>query len=52
MAASARLSLYKDDGQTEVQPGGLLTYTLLITNSGNTAAAGVVLTDILPIELT
>jgi uncharacterized repeat protein (TIGR01451 family) len=37
----------KTDGQTSTTPGAMLTYTIVVTNSGNITAAGVVLTETL-----
>ncbi len=42
------LTISKDDGQTTVQPGDPLTYTLAISNVGDQPATGVVVTDTLP----
>jgi uncharacterized repeat protein (TIGR01451 family) len=35
-----------------VQAGGLLTYTIVVSNTGNANATGVVITDIVPISTT
>ncbi len=48
--ASPDLSISKTDGQTTVQPGQTLTYTLTITNLGTQEAVGIVLTDTLAAE--
>lgn len=42
------LTLTKDDGLTVVAPGGQTTYSLVITNVGGFAAAGVFILDTLP----
>ena len=44
----ADLQIHKTDGQTSVQPGQRLTYTLTYTNAGPGLARNVVLTDTLP----
>jgi uncharacterized repeat protein (TIGR01451 family) len=46
--AEPLLSIAKSDGRNAVQPGDILTYTLVITNVGTQGAAGVVVTDTLP----
>ena len=46
------LEITKDDGLTIVAPSAHLTYTLVVTNSGNQAATGVVMTDTLPEDTT
>jgi uncharacterized repeat protein (TIGR01451 family) len=46
------IALSKTDGQDTAQPGDLLTYTLLITNSGSVATSGLVITDDLPAGVT
>jgi len=48
LTATPDLQISKTDGQTVVTPGQLLTYTLTITNVGNQAATGVLVTDTLP----
>jgi uncharacterized repeat protein (TIGR01451 family) len=46
-----RLSVVKSvEPAAEVEPGGTLTYTILVTNEGELAAPNVVLTDVLPAE--
>ncbi len=49
---SIDLQLVKSDGVATATPGDTLTYTLVVTNVGNTAATGVVLTDTLPANTT
>jgi uncharacterized repeat protein (TIGR01451 family) len=46
------ISLTKSDGQTTVAPDGSLTYNISIDNSGSRPATGVVLTDVLPSDVT
>ncbi|MGC9394370.1 MAG: hypothetical protein ACP5J4_05900 [Anaerolineae bacterium] len=46
--AAPVLALSKDNDVTTVTPGSTLIYRLVITNSGNQLAAGIVLTDTLP----
>jgi uncharacterized repeat protein (TIGR01451 family) len=46
------LMITKTDGQTAVQAGDLLTYTLTLTNTSVQDATGVVLTDTLPAHTT
>lgn len=46
------LSLTVSDGGATVAPGGTVAYTLSYTNSGQTAAAGVVLTETVPANAT
>ncbi len=43
-----QLSISKIAMPNSVAPGGLITYTLTVTNTGGTDATGVVITDILP----
>jgi LPXTG-site transpeptidase (sortase) family protein len=42
----------KTDGETNVAPGDTLTYTITITNDGNSTAPNVLLTDTLPANTT
>jgi len=46
--AAPILALSKDNDVTTVTPGSTLIYQLVITNTGNQLAAGIVLTDTLP----
>ena len=46
--AAANLSISKSATPAQVAPGGLITYTILYTNSGNQAADNVIVTDTLP----
>jgi uncharacterized repeat protein (TIGR01451 family) len=46
------ISAYKTDGVDYSEPGDLLNYTLQASNSGSVMAIGVVITDVLPSELT
>ena len=48
VSAAPALIMSKDDGMTTVTPGSTLIYRLVITNTGNQLAAGIVLTDTLP----
>ena len=51
-AALADLAITKTDDLDPTAPGGSLTYTLNVTNSGPSNATGVTLTDTLPPEVT
>ncbi len=46
------ISISKSDDQTLTVAGSTFTYTLNITNTGSVAASGLVVTDVLPAELT
>ncbi len=48
VSAAPNLLMTKDDGRLTVVPGSTLIYQLVITNTGNQLAAGIVLTDTLP----
>lgn len=51
VGTSADLSVAKTAFPTPVEAGGVLTYTLLVSNAGPSAAQNVVLTDSLPAAL-
>jgi uncharacterized repeat protein (TIGR01451 family) len=44
------MTVSKDDGTTTFYPGGVLTYTIIYTNTGEGAALEAVLNDILPLS--
>ncbi|MFL6193003.1 MAG: hypothetical protein ACJ75H_02435, partial [Thermoanaerobaculia bacterium] len=46
------LSITKSDGGASVAPGGTVAYTLTYSNTGNVAAAGVVITETVPANTT
>ena len=46
--AAPDLKIHKSDGGIQPQPGGILTYTLTYTNTGNQGATGVVITEVVP----
>ncbi|MCI0518851.1 MAG: hypothetical protein L0Z70_01170, partial [Chloroflexi bacterium] len=45
------LVVKKTDGKSTVLPGQTFTYTLAVTNTGTIAASGVLITDVLPAQL-
>ena len=47
---NARVTITKSTSDSEVSVGETFSYTFTLTNSGNTAATGVVLTDVLPVN--
>jgi uncharacterized repeat protein (TIGR01451 family) len=49
--AQADLGVTKTDGQAAAIPGEPITYTIVASNAGPTAAAGVTIVDIVPAEL-
>ena len=51
-SSSADLSITKTDSVDPVSPGGVLTYTLTVSNAGPDAAADVVITESLPGDVT
>jgi uncharacterized repeat protein (TIGR01451 family) len=48
----ADLGIFKTDGVATVTPGGNVTYTILVTNSGPNAVAGATVADTFPGSLT
>ncbi|WP_129678227.1 SdrD B-like domain-containing protein, partial [Candidatus Chloroploca sp. Khr17] len=48
--AAPDLAITKTDNGITVQPGGLITYTLHYTNTGNQDATGVVITETVPAD--
>lgn len=50
--AAPTLSIVKTDNRTEVMPDERVTYAITVTNAGNQAAGGVVITDMLPANTT
>ncbi len=50
--AVSDLGLSKVVASTHVNPGDTITYTLTFSNTGNSSASGVVITDFLPAEIT
>ncbi len=50
--AGPDMVLSKSDGGASVVPGGTVAYTLAYSNAGNQAAAGVVLTETVPLNTT
>ncbi|MEP6994273.1 MAG: DUF11 domain-containing protein [Acidobacteriota bacterium] len=51
LAPSADLSVVKS-GPTAVDPGAVVTYTIVVTNNGPSDVNGLTLTDVVPAELT
>ena len=49
--AQAELVVDKTDGLTTANAGDVLTYTIALYNAGNRGAAGIVLTDTLPLDV-
>ncbi len=50
--AAPDLSIVKSDGGASTTPGGTVTYSLQVTNSGNQGATGVVVTETVPSNTT
>ncbi|WP_299029038.1 sortase, partial [uncultured Thermanaerothrix sp.] len=50
--SQAAISVTKDDDVTEYVPGGTLTYTITVTNSGPSDALGVSVMDAIPPQVT
>ena len=48
----ADLGITKDDGGLDYIKGGVLTYTIIVTNSGPNAVTGAVVTDAIPAQIT
>ncbi|MBL8056754.1 MAG: DUF11 domain-containing protein [Anaerolineales bacterium] len=48
LSAAPDLRISKSDGGLSAAPGGLITYTLAYTNTGDQGAAGVTITDAVP----
>ncbi len=48
---TADLSITKSDGQTEAVPGDALTYEIVVSNAGPSAAADVAIADVMPTDL-
>jgi uncharacterized repeat protein (TIGR01451 family) len=51
LSPEADLALDKIDDQEPALLGGLLTYTLTVTNGGDSDATGVTVTDVLPVDM-
>jgi uncharacterized repeat protein (TIGR01451 family) len=45
------LQITKDDGETTVAPGEVITYTIVVTNAGPSDVSGATITDTFPTEL-
>lgn len=52
LGASADLAITKTDGVTTVNPGQMITYTIVATNNGPDAVTGATVTDNFPAALT
>lgn len=52
VTAQADLSISQTDGLTNILPGGIVTYTLVVTNTGPDAVVGALVTDTFPVALT
>jgi len=50
--SQAAISVTKDDGVTQYVPGGTLTYTITVTNTGPSDALGVSVSDNIPPQFT
>ena len=51
MTATADLSVTKTDGVASAQPGTAVTYTIVVSNPGISAAVGATVTDLVPATL-
>jgi len=51
-AASADLSVTKDDGVATYTPGGSVTYTIVVGNAGPADVSGATVTDTFPVAIT
>ncbi len=49
---NADLLITKSDGRTTIFPGSTITYTITVSNVGTVAASTVVITDVLPSQMT
>jgi uncharacterized repeat protein (TIGR01451 family) len=49
---NANLGITKTDGLTNVNPGGTVTYTIVVSNAGPDASNGSIFTDTVPASLT
>ena len=52
LSGTTQLSISKHDSRDPVRPGGILTYTLVVTNTGPLPAGVVTVTDELPAKVT
>ncbi|WP_114970170.1 multicopper oxidase domain-containing protein [Rhodoferax ferrireducens] len=48
----ANLGITKTDGLTSVNAGGLLTYTIVVSNAGPSSVTGALVSDTMPVALT